>query len=130
MSKKLLALAIVALFVFMNSAYAQEGVGKFMPCKTGDERPCGPAADKPAPCKTGIRTCVDGQWTECAGAVWPKEEACTDGVDNDCNGKADDCYFEFPVPSWLMIAAGALMLMFVWVHEKLVIGKREVENQV
>ena len=42
--------------------------------------------DKP-PCKPGQLVCVNGQF-DCVGAVKPGLEVC-DGVDNDCNGFAD-----------------------------------------
>ncbi|HAA55559.1 MAG TPA: hypothetical protein DCE42_12430 [Myxococcales bacterium] len=40
-------------------------------------------------CKTGIETCANGQWTQCAGETNPSVEVC-DGNDNDCDGKTDE----------------------------------------
>ena len=41
-------------------------------------------------CRTGIQTCKDGVWSECLGAVGPKDEVCGDGLDNNCNGLTDE----------------------------------------
>ncbi len=40
-------------------------------------------------CKSGLRSCDQGHFTECVGEVLPRAEVC-DGVDNDCNGLLDD----------------------------------------
>ncbi len=40
-------------------------------------------------CRAGRRTCADGEWGACVGQVIPELETC-DGLDNDCNGIADD----------------------------------------
>lgn len=40
-------------------------------------------------CQTGERICGDGQWSDCVGEILPRAEDC-DGLDNDCNGVADD----------------------------------------
>lgn len=39
---------------------------------------------------SSVRTCVDGAWSECAGAVLPGAGDCTSGEDNDCDGQPDD----------------------------------------
>lgn len=47
-------------------------------------------------CKAATRTCSsNGVWSQCEGEVWPVAEKpeysnCSDGLDNDCNGIADD----------------------------------------
>ena len=40
-------------------------------------------------CREGIQVCVQGQFGACIGEVLPQPEVC-DGLDNDCNGIADD----------------------------------------
>ncbi len=44
-------------------------------------------------CVAGTQTCEGsgefGLWGKCVGGIWPAEEVC-DGLDNDCNGCADD----------------------------------------
>ncbi len=51
---------------------------------------CGnPALNGIGECRSGIRTCTAGQYTDCNGLVPPKPEIC-DQEDNDCNGLVDD----------------------------------------
>jgi len=56
-------------------------------CYTG---PAGTEANPP--CQQGTETCdsATGSWGTCLGEVTPVPEVCGDGVDNDCNGTADD----------------------------------------
>ncbi|MBU0756497.1 MAG: right-handed parallel beta-helix repeat-containing protein [Nanoarchaeota archaeon] len=42
-------------------------------------------------CTTGTRTCTDGIWEECIGAVYPQEDICGNGIDEDCNGRDREC---------------------------------------
>jgi hypothetical protein len=39
-------------------------------------------------CRLGKERCVQGQWSECEGAVDPTNERC-DGTDSDCDGVSD-----------------------------------------
>gem|GEM_PF-3890764 len=42
-------------------------------------------------CKAASRTCKeDGTWNNCHGEVLPTMETCDNGIDEDCNGIADD----------------------------------------
>ncbi len=64
------------------------------PCETGDTRPCytGPygTADVGA-CVSGVERCIGAQWTgECRLQETPNSEVCGDGVDDDCDGTADE----------------------------------------
>jgi cysteine-rich repeat protein len=56
-------------------------------CQDGERMECGKST---APCKVGHVVCANGMWpTECPDDVEGSAEVC-DGVDNDCNGMADD----------------------------------------
>ncbi|MFH1434400.1 MAG: hypothetical protein ABIJ56_01665 [Pseudomonadota bacterium] len=44
-------------------------------------------------CQRGLRSCVDGRLGPCAGQVLPSAmEDCEDGLDNNCNGEADESW--------------------------------------
>jgi hypothetical protein len=68
-------------------------------CSTGASQDCypGPAAEAGiGQCQFGTQTCVgDGEfslWGSCTGAIGPSGENCDDdGLDNDCDGVADEC---------------------------------------
>jgi hypothetical protein len=53
-------------------------------CTTGDSRGC----PLPGVCGTGTQTCTGGVWAECS--ILPSDEICANGVDEDCDGAADD----------------------------------------
>jgi len=66
-------------------------------CAAGATQSCYPgyASELGAgPCARGTQTCAGsaefGSWGACEGAVTPVAEVCDDGVDDDCNGVADD----------------------------------------
>lgn len=63
-------------------------------CEPGETRACYDGADGTqgvAACKGGMSTCsARGVWGACQGQVVPVTEVCEDGLDNDCNGEADD----------------------------------------
>ncbi len=40
-------------------------------------------------CRAGVRVCQKGSWGECKGEVLPQPKDCTNGKDNDCDGKID-----------------------------------------
>jgi SdrD B-like protein/putative metal-binding protein len=63
-------------------------------CAPGATVPCygGPAGtDGVGVCHAGTQTCSDGSgYGACTGEVTPIAEVCGDGLDNDCDGVADD----------------------------------------
>ncbi len=66
-------------------------------CSPPTDQPCysgPPSTGSAGPCHGGTRDCVDGgagyAWTACEGEVLPEDEVCGDGVDQDCDGTADD----------------------------------------
>ncbi len=63
-------------------------------CDPGDERDCygGPSGTSGVgPCHGGTQTCLDnGYWGQCLGEVTPSSDVCGNGLDEDCDGTADD----------------------------------------
>ena len=93
-------------------------------CNPGDMQACytGPEGTKDVgPCHGGTQTCAsDGKsWGPCMSQVTPSPEgaACTDGIDNDCNG-AIDCADPAcaTVPSCCTPASGGTVDMTIWAH--------------
>lgn len=78
------------------------------PCKPGHAQPCFRGAPKRrnvGACADGTQVCLRGgefaaRWGDCTGGIQPSAETC-DGLDNDCNGCADDldgCRAEWTCP--------------------------------
>ncbi|MBK8937532.1 MAG: hypothetical protein IPM79_07780 [Polyangiaceae bacterium] len=51
-----------------------------------------PGVENNAPCQAGTQTCLNSgtAWGPCYDQVFPIDEICADGIDNDCNGTPDD----------------------------------------
>ncbi len=58
-----------------------------IPCSDGEIRTCGET--DVGLCSLGTQECIEGEWTECTGDVYPQTEVC-DSQDNDCDGIADE----------------------------------------
>ncbi len=56
------------------------------PCEANASEVCGLSQGL---CQPGMRTCINGMWSECEGAIGPGLEVC-DGEDNNCNGEVDE----------------------------------------
>lgn len=63
-------------------------------CTTeGEARACYPGSESTrnlGVCHDGSQRCEAGSWTACTGAVVPTDESCGNGLDDDCNGVADE----------------------------------------
>ena len=63
-------------------------------CIPGDVLLCYPGSGSTlgqGTCSAGHRMCnASGNWGPCVGAIGPVAEICGDGLDNDCDGAADD----------------------------------------
>jgi cysteine-rich repeat protein len=58
-------------------------------CADGSTEQCGPELEEGI-CKFGTRTCSDGVWSACIGAVLPGARDCSSAEDNDCDGQPDN----------------------------------------
>ena len=63
-------------------------------CEPGTSEACysgAPGTQGVGPCVAGSRVCgADGLWGGCSGEVAPVGEACSNGVDDNCNGAVDE----------------------------------------
>ncbi|MBS3158045.1 glycoside hydrolase family 44 protein [Candidatus Woesearchaeota archaeon] len=67
---------------------------KAAPCTEGETRSCG--ISDLGTCKFGTKTCSNGIFGDCIGAIVPIEETCN-SLDDNCNGIVDDdCSVEPP----------------------------------
>jgi hypothetical protein len=60
-------------------------------CVNGETQPCGPDTDT-GNCQRGTRTCVDGAFGQCVGAIFaaPRDSCTVRGDDANCNGVPND----------------------------------------
>jgi hypothetical protein len=57
-------------------------------CTAGEIHSCG--YPEVGICKTGVQSCIDGQWGACEGGVGPQARDCSSSADNDCDGNPDN----------------------------------------
>ena len=122
---------LISVFVIMNIlpfASAQTDIPEgIQGCEIGTTKPCG---SNIGACEAGERICTGGVWEDvCMGGNGPVDEICGNSLDDDCNGEVDDCYFEFPIPGWVLVALGGLLLIGAWVYEKITVVKEEELHQ-
>ena len=61
-------------------------------CEPGTSRPCG---EERGVCEPGTQACNEGVWSaDCDGARGPDSSELCNGLDDDCNGSADDAFPE------------------------------------
>ena len=96
----LLAAVLVLMLVQINTAAAQETQTPPAVCQENQTRPCGSNIGE---CASGIRHCVEGQWSqECEGAKEPNDvDICGNELDDNCDGETDEG------------CAGTIWIMFV-----------------
>ncbi|MEM5798427.1 MAG: putative metal-binding motif-containing protein [Candidatus Aenigmatarchaeota archaeon] len=73
-----------------EEAWIEKNESRQCVCQIGQTAPCGKNIGA---CKAGIKTCIQGPsgpvWSECKGAIGPKQETCN-GIDDDCDGVIDN----------------------------------------
>jgi hypothetical protein len=68
------------------------------PCTASEARPCATAFTD-GECRAGSQRCgADGTWSACEGAIGPIAEICDNGLDENCDGVADELCGCVPSP--------------------------------
>jgi hypothetical protein len=76
--------------------FSMKAVGQVSECTPGETRQCGPDTNAGS-CEFGTQLCgEDEQWGECEGAIYPTNEVCSNGLDDDCDGTIDEEDCELP----------------------------------
>jgi len=97
-------------------------------CTTSETMPCG-QTDVGA-CQMGQKTCTEnGVWGECFGAVYPTEEICGNGIDEDCNGRDLACPKPVTVSASKIVCDDEKYLPD-WSGDSVTIGKDTAKNYV
>jgi cysteine-rich repeat protein len=73
----------------LQPAPAESAANAPASCADGSSESCGPEQQQGL-CKFGIRTCSNGAWGSCVGAVLPAARDCSSSEDNDCDGLPDN----------------------------------------
>jgi hypothetical protein len=124
MRRKIL-LAGIALLLF--SAFA------FFPQQSAGQSPieqatfCAEGSKKPCPdvgiCKGRMRACEGGKWAaECTGGTGPNPqgEVCDNGIDDNCNGLADECVSLTESMGVFLIIGGFVLLIFALILSRFI----------
>lgn len=69
-------------------------MGSLGGCTDGATKPCGPDTVA-GTCRLGTRSCQQGMWSECEGAVMPGTRDCSSALDNDCDGHPDNAVDDY-----------------------------------
>jgi len=82
MDRFLSVFAVLLILILVPFVEGQE-------CESGQMRPCGSDIGV---CETGLRTCTEGEWSECLGEKKPtlNIDICGDGLDDNCDGTIDE----------------------------------------
>ncbi|MBU0530727.1 MAG: hypothetical protein ABIH52_02690 [Candidatus Aenigmatarchaeota archaeon] len=96
------------LYSLFSIVTAQDDWRNFLPCSDGEEKPCG---SNLGVCKAGKRICSGGSWRPCDLENYPAPEVCGNGLDEDCNGIADDCFDPFPL---IFVVICVVIFAFGW----------------
>jgi hypothetical protein len=101
--------AILAVAVFCLAAVSAAHLANAAPaCGEGERRVCGSDIGI---CKSGRSICKEGNWTECDGAVKPKEiDICGNSLDDNCDGAVDENCFP-----WVTLVIVGMAMFFVGV---------------
>jgi len=78
-------------------------------CIDGATQPCGPDTEVGI-CQGGTRTCSNGIFGQCVGAVFPAARNCASPQDNDCDGLADNSPASCGCPNGQTLVNGQCML--------------------
>jgi hypothetical protein len=85
---------VCVLLIGCGPSVRDEPTDPNAPCNPGTVEECYDGqlgTEGVGPCHSGKRTCTDQAiWTACEGQVVPAAENCNDGLDNNCNGAADE----------------------------------------
>ncbi|MCX6814097.1 MAG: hypothetical protein NTY20_00370 [Candidatus Aenigmarchaeota archaeon] len=96
--------------LFNTRAKAANAIEEATFCMPGTIRPCPDVGI----CKGRVKTCENGKWSEeCTGGVGPApQEICDNGLDDNCNGIADECISLSGSIGIFLIISGTILLAF------------------
>jgi hypothetical protein len=105
-------LMILPAFAFSGLARAQSAsaLEEATFCTQGSTRPCPDVGI----CTGRVKTCENGKWSDtCSGGTPPApQEICDNGLDDNCNGLADECVSLSGSIGIFLIIGGIVLLGF------------------